>query len=405
MKGLKESCVVRRPESPFMIFTSFTSFMSPSILTVGVLILLGTSPSRGEYGPILLEQVPIDRVVANLEVQAKARPADALIQINLARAHGMAYAKKTERADVIKSQPERGVYFGNQPANVPFRAEATSDPVKLAAASVHLKKSIEHFTAALAIAPDNLVARLGLAWMTEQSGDKVAAIAAYRDVVERAWKVEGQLKRADLGFVPVTAEAADYLIPLLDRNGDAREIATLRERSQKLRRLPRPITPIAVPLRDGLSLGSVLDDDAAVRFDADGFGRRSWTWITPDAAWLVYDQVGRGEIRSALQLFGSVSFWMFWDTGYDAMRALDDDGDGRLAGHELRDLGLWRDANSNGVSERGEVRALAAYGIVSLSCDSLRANDIDRTAFSPRGVTFGDGKTRPTWDVVLLPAR
>ena len=119
----------------------------------------------------------------------------------------------------------------------------------------------------------------------------------------------------------------------------------------------------------------------------------------------MYDQLGEGEIGSALQLLGSVSFWMFWDTGYDAMRALDDDDDGRLAGHELRHLGLWRDANSNGVSERGEVRALAAYGIVSLSCDSLRANDIDRTAFSPRGVTFGDGKTRPTWDVVLLPAR
>ena len=405
MKGMKELSGFSLSKISFMIFKSFTSFMSPSIFIVGVLILVSTWPLRAHYGPILLEQVPIDRVVANLEVQATARPADALIQINLARAHGMAYAKKTERADVIKSQPERGVYFGQQPANVPFRAETTSDPVKQAAASVHLKKSIEHFTAALAIAPDNLVARLGLAWMTEQSGDKVAAIAAYRDVIERAWKVEGQLKRADLGFVPVTAEAADYLIPLLNPTVDAQEIATLRERSQKLRRLPRPITPIAVPLRDGRSLGSVLDDNAAVRFDADGFGRTSWTWITPDAAWLVYDQVGKGEIGSALQLFGSVSFWMFWDTGYHAMRALDDNHDGRLSGAELRHLALWRDANSNGVSERGEVRSLRSYGIVSLSCDFIRATDADETAFSPQGVTFANGTTRPTWDVVLQPAK
>ncbi|HEX5216653.1 MAG TPA: hypothetical protein VFV98_14425 [Vicinamibacterales bacterium] len=374
------------------------------ILVAGVLVL-GGWPLRAHYGPILLEQVPIDRVVANLEVQARARPADALVQINLARAHGMAYAKKTERADVIKGKPERGVYFGQEPANVPFRAEATSDPVKQAAASVHLKKSIEHFTAALAIAPDNLVARLGLAWMTHQSGDKVAAIAAYRDVIERAWKVEGQLKRADLGFVPVTAEAADYLIPLLNPTVDAQEIATLRERSQKLRRLPRPITPIAVPLRDGLSFGSVLDDDAAVNFDGDGLGRKSWSWITPDAAWLVYDQLGNGEIRSALQLFGSVTFWMFWDTGYDAMGALDDNHDGRLAGTELRHLGLWRDVNSNGVSERGEVRSLASYDIVSMSYAFTRANDPVRTPFVERGVTFKDGTTRPTWDVILEPAR
>jgi hypothetical protein len=405
MKGMKENLGFQRARSSFMRFTSFTSFMSPSILVTGVLLLLGTWPSRAHYGPILLEQVPIDRVVANLEAQAKARPADALLQINLARAHGMAYAKKTERADVIKSQPERGVYFGQEPANVPFRAEATSDPVKQAAASVHLKKSIEHFTAALAIAPDNLVGRLGLAWTTDQSGDKVAAISAYRDVIERAWRVEGQLKRADLGFVPVTAEAADYLIPLLNPTVDAQEIATLRERSQKLRRLPRPITPIVVPLRDGLSLGSVHDDDAAVKFDADGFGPNSWSWITPDAAWLVYDQVGRGEIRSALQLFGSVSFWMFWDTGYDAMRALDDNLDGRLTGAELHHLHLWRDANSNGMSERGEVRALASYDIVSLSYDFTRLNDADRTPFVAKGVTFANSATRPTWDVVLHPAR
>jgi hypothetical protein len=401
MKGMEENRDAQKTRSSLMPSTSFISFMA--------LMLLCTWPARAHYGPILLEQIPIDRLVANLEVQARAQPADAAIQINLARAHGMAYAKKTERVDVIKSKPELGVYFGRdptqEPKNVPFRAEATSDPAKQAAASVHLKKAIEHFTAALVIAPDNLVARLGLAWMIDQSGDKAAAIAAYRDVIERAWKVEAQLKSAPLGFAPVTAEAADYLIPLLDRTRDAQEIATLRERSQKLRRLPRPITPIAMPLRDDVTLGDILDDAAAVRFDADGFGQKSWTWITPDAAWLVYDQIGKGEIRSALQLFGSVSFWMFWDTGYDAMRALDDDGDGRIAGSELRHLHLWRDANSNGISERGEVRPLAVHGIVSLSCEFVRAADADRTAYSPRGVTFRDGQTRPTWDVVLHPAK
>jgi hypothetical protein len=41
-------------------------------------------------------------------------------------------------------------------------------------------------------------------------------------------------------------------------------------------------------------------------------------------------------LTSALQLFGNVTFWMFWSNGFEAMRALDDNQDGTLAGGELR---------------------------------------------------------------------
>ena len=374
-------------------------------MVVALLVILCAWTSRAEYAEVVTRQVPIDRVVANLELQARARPDDVKTQINLARAHGMAYASKTETLPVGRSGPESDVFYGHTPPNIPYRVTSTSDPIKAAAASVHLRRSIEHFKTALTIAPDNLVARLGLAWSIDQLGDKAAAISAYRDLIALAWKTEGSLTRVGMNFWPVTAEAADYLIPLLDKTRDSAEIASLRARSDKLHRLPRPITPVAVPLRDGLSLAGVVDDEAAVKFDADGLGAKSWTWITPDAAWLVYDQIGKGDVGSALQLFGSVTFWMLWDTGYAAMRVLDDNRDGRLAGAEMEHLGLWRDANSNGISERGEVRPLADYDIVSLSCAFVRAADVDRTAYSPRGVTFRDGQTRPTWDVVLHPAK
>jgi hypothetical protein len=45
------------------------------------------------------------------------------------------------------------------------------------------------------------------------------------------------------------------------------------------------------------------------------------------------------EITSALQLFGNVTFWMFWRDGYAAMSALDDNGDGVLSGDNCRG---WR---------------------------------------------------------------
>jgi hypothetical protein len=65
---------------------------------------------------------------------------------------------------------------------------------------------------------------------------------------------------------------------------------------------------------------AILDPRERVRFDADGSGPRDWTWITPEAGWLVHDADGAGTIDSALQLFGSVTFWLFWSNGYEPMQ-------------------------------------------------------------------------------------
>ncbi|MEX1223364.1 MAG: hypothetical protein WEA31_02340, partial [Pirellulales bacterium] len=126
-----------------------------------------------------------------------------------------------------------------------------------------------------------------------------------------------------------------------------------------------------------------------------------WTWLNDRAAWLVYDAQGDGQITSATQLFGSATFMLFWENGYDALSTLDDNGDGRLAGAELGRLALWHDANANGVSEPGEVRSLSEYGIKSLDCGYERA--ADGYWRSPQGVVFEDSSSRPTFDIVLEP--
>jgi hypothetical protein len=260
------------------------------------------------------------------------------------------------------------------------------------------------FKEAVKLAPDNLRARLGYAWTLEQSGETKAAAKEYRGLIEDAWKKEKDLKVAeDLGGHTVVAEAAGYLIPLLDKEKDKKEIATLTERAEHLGKLPRWITPIAVPLRDGLRARDIEDRNAAVAFDADGSGlKRKWTWVTKDAGWLVYDPKGKGVVTSGLQMFGGVTFWLFWETGYDALASLDDNGDGVLTGDELKGLAIWHDANGNGICDPGEVKPLSAYGIVAVSCRFERdPNHPDRIAFSPNGVTFQSGKTRPTFDIIL----
>jgi hypothetical protein len=160
---------------------------------------------------------------------------------------------------------------------------------------------------------------------------------------------------------------------------------------------PRAVTPLLIPLQPDTPFEQLVDPNLGVPFDLDGSGLDlRWGWITPKAAWLVFDQQGHGEITSGLQLIGGVTFWIFWENGYRALASLDDDGDGVLRGDELKGLALWHDANGNGVSEPGEVKPLAVWGITALSCDfQTHATGIP---FSPRGVVFQNGSTRPSYD-------
>jgi tetratricopeptide (TPR) repeat protein len=378
------------------------------LLLLAVAAALLATPAFGRFIRPDLERIPVERLVSNLEDLAKKEPKDAKIRFNLARVHAMAYALKTDSAEVWKGRAGQGAWFGYTPAFVPFKPIPTKDEDKAKAAQEHLKKAIADYQAALQLDPKLLAAELGLAWLLEQSGEKEKAIKAYRAVIEKGWREEKDQKGGPLGGNFITKEAAGYLIPLLKKEKDDHEIDTLKERVAKLDKLPRPVTPIVIPLRDGLTAQDIEDRAARVAFDADGTGRTSqrWTWISKDAGWLVYDPQAKGKVTSALQMFGSVTFWTFWDNGYQALRTLDDDGDGILSGKELDGLAIWHDANGNGVCDPGEVRPLSDYGIVAIDCRSQRdPNHPDRIYFAPRGVILRDGTSRPTFDIILAPRK
>ena len=163
----------------------------------------------------------------------------------------------------------------------------------------------------------------------------------------------------------------------------------------------RAITPIVIPLELGLGLGDIVAPEASVAFDLDGSGRsdRRWGWIRPSAAgWLVHDPRRTGKISSGIQMFGSRTFMMFFKYGYEALSLLDDDGDGEIRGDELAGLALWVDADSDGVSDAGEVIPLEDRGIVALSCS---AEAIAGGWVSQGGVAYADGGAGDSYDVVL----
>jgi len=355
-----------------------------------------------------LENVPVARLVANLERDLAADPRNADIHLRLARLYAMAYAANAEELPVtVLAGPDKRVkqevWFGHEPSLVP--AQIPPGTARTDASKIYLKKSLSHYKTVVDLDATGLVGRIGYAWALEQSGDKAGAIAEYRRVIEQAWPKEQDAKFAQLGQRFYTEEAARYLVPLLDPKRDATEIGTLTDRMQRLARVPRPITPIAIPLSDGVAIKAIVDLDAVVPFDADGTGRqRGWTWITPEAGWLVYDATGRGQITSALQWFGNSTFWAFWKNGYESLAALDDNGDHELRGPELRYLAIWRDANRNGRSDKGEVLPLTRYGIEALSCRFEKGDGIFTTAWSGSGVRFTNGRTRPSYDVILRTA-
>ena len=352
-----------------------------------------------------VRQVPVDRLTRNLEALVAKDPANANLRINLARAHAMAYALKLSELPVARQLENEGAYFGwGKNGAIPFQNKPNAEPAAMKAAQAQLALAISRYREALAVGPRDLVANLGYAWCLAQADQKEAAIAAYRKTIELAWETEQKPRRAMWGDQSITEEGATYLIPLLDSTRDAAEIATLRERIKAINKVTsRWITPVAIPLESGLTAHDFRDEDASVVFDADGSGiAKRWTWITPRAGWLVSDIRREGRIESGLQLFGNVTWWMFWTNGYEPLGALDDNGDGRIDGTELDGLSIWRDANSNGISERGEVRPVAAWQIVSLSPSfAFDAADQDEIAYSPQGVTFADGSVRATYDLLL----
>lgn len=381
----------------------------PSGLVAFGLAALAAVPLGAIMMMPVVRKVPVDRLVANLERIAREQPRSAQAQINLARLHVMAYATNADELDAVESRaakdklPVEIPYYYGDGSTVPRDAAAGKRSAKPTARAVgHLKQAVRHYDAALKLEPDTITATLGRGWAREQLGDRAGAIADYRHTIEIAWIADSRMKMLMPSQRFVTQEAIGYLLPLLDAKRDAAEIQDLRSKQTDLTSRPRAITPIAVPLDDDATVAAIVDRRARVRFDADGSAlEREWTWITPRAGWLVYDSDDSGEITSALQLFGNVSFWLFWANGYQALAALDDDGDETLAGRELRHLAIWRDADADGRSDRGEVRPLAEHGIRALSFDWVDGTTADVAAVAPRGVTLLDGRTRPTYDVIL----
>lgn len=187
---------------------------------------------------------------------------------------------------------------------------------------------------------------------------------------------------------------------------DPARVQAMQTELQKFEQLPMgAITPIVFDLKESGSLAARLQSSQRVQFDLNGDGKSELhqQWIKPTTAMLVWDPTNSGKITSGRQLFGSVTWWLFWSDGYAALAALDDNRDGKLTRAELNGLSAWFDKNSNGRSDEGEVTPVSILGITEISCRSDRT-DLSigtKSPSNPNGIKFKDGRVVPSFDWVL----
>jgi hypothetical protein len=294
----------------------------------------------------------------------------------------------------------------------------------------HAAKAVNAFRKAIEIDPDNALFPLGLGSLFDQfaewnSDEKIAALpaaltgdlrAAARAQYFAAWsRAAAQDRQAH--FLPVgglgtlvSFEAGRGFLRLAEENlsvltePERKAIPEVKAGIAKLEKLPPgAITPMLVSLTAAQRVADLLAPEKLVAFDLRGFGAaEQWPWLKPEAGLLVWDPHDRRAITSGRQLFGNYTFQIFWANGYDALRALDDNGDGQLAGPELEGIGVWFDRDGDGRSSDHEVAPLSHYGICALA---VKATAFDGPhPMNPAGVTFRDGRTLPSWDWIAQPA-
>lgn len=332
----------------------------------------------------------------------------------------MAYARPLKTISVSLRDSEdapslgRGDVFPKERSPVYMKEKPTSAEMR------YIRLALEHYRVATTLEPDDLYAWLGYAWTLEEAvqyankipapfdkkGGKAAkplwreeALNAYRKVYEKSSK-EG---RGLMNFPDPAVEAGESILRVQKARGalltakEKEEVARIEKSLPELRQRPGPITPIIFPFNANVSFQKMTTSSKRVSFDMAGDGiRRRWTWVTPDAGFLVWNPKRNGRVTSGYQLFGRVTWCIMWKNGYEPLARLDNNGNGWLEGAELEGVAVWRDKNANGVCDAGEVLTLNQLGIVRIAVKGSRTQG--GVLSNPQGIVKRDGSVLPTFD-------
>jgi tetratricopeptide (TPR) repeat protein len=374
---------------------------------------------------------PVERLLKNTEAYVREHPDDPRGYYVLGRVHALAYCLKTDKLRQF-GEPEGKAELPRLDRHEPDGREEDEKNQSPPAEQLqrHLAEAVRNYRKAIALAPEAGLYHFSLGYVLEAGtadaqaagpllglGPKTEGKADWakqmrEEAIAQYWEAYRLCVMEDLkteflssGDMPVAYEAAESYLRLVQERGPAEAERKRIEQAGKdlgtFRRKGGFVTPIIFSTIRACPLEELLEPAKTVRFDLDGDGVvEEWPWVKPDTCILVWDPGHTGRVTSGRQLFGSVTWWIFWRDGYHALDALDDNRDGFLSGDELRGLAVWRDANGNGVSEPGEVVPLSALGVVALSVCATERVEPGPSPACPQGLRLADGRALPTYDWV-----
>lgn len=167
----------------------------------------------------------------------------------------------------------------------------------------------------------------------------------------------------------------------------------------------RKISPIVIDLNNN-GIETTLKEN--VHFDHAGDALKELTgWVAPEDGLLVRDLNGDGIINNGSELFGNNTLLRNGqraDNGYQALAELDENGDGviDIQDSHYSSLQIWRDANSNGLTESGELIDLAEAGITAIGTVYTESDYVDCNGNSHKqtgNVLLADGSEVASADV------
>ncbi len=140
-------------------------------------------------------------------------------------------------------------------------------------------------------------------------------------------------------------------------------------------------SPLVIDLDgDGIETN---EENSTVHFDHDGNGfAESSGWVGKDDGLLVRDLNNNGQIDDGTELFGNNSVLSSGEkaaNGFEALKDLDSNNDGVFNSSDTawNQVKVWKDANSNGVVDEGELLTLEQANVSGINLDYENSTTTD----------------------------
>jgi len=216
-------------------------------------------------------------------------------------------------------------------------------------------------------------------------------------------------KQEDREFdvTPTIIQTSDKLKAKILKHGIGKIIDDDRDPNEDL---PETYDPIVIDFNKNGVTSTRLDNTVYFDHDNNGFAEAT-AWIEKDDGLLAMDKNNNGKIDNGNELFGnhtiSNTAYGYTDkkatNGYEALKAYDLNGDNVIDEKDeiFNKLKIWKDTNSNGITDEGELSSLADNNIksIDLNYKEITIDENSNTVKQSSKVTLKDGSTLDANDV------